>query len=192
MTLEGQVIGTPAYMSPEQASGQVGRVDGRSDIYGLGAILYQLLTGELPFRGNERMVIRQVIDQEPLQPRRLNGCVPRDLETICGKAMAKEPGYRYQQASDFAADLRRWLNHESIHAKPAGPTSKAWRWARRNPKTAASIVCTASLAIAVFMISLVASIALVQRNANARRQSKHGPHSSSSKRPGPKLEQGAI
>ena len=108
MTQDGQVLGTPAYMSPEQARGESHRVDVRTDIYSTGVVLYELLTGERPFRGNRRMLILQVMDDEPRPPRQLNDKIPRDLETICLKAMAKSPARRYPSAKELAEDLRRF------------------------------------------------------------------------------------
>jgi tetratricopeptide (TPR) repeat protein/tRNA A-37 threonylcarbamoyl transferase component Bud32 len=132
LTVDGQVLGTPAYMSPEQIR-DPHHVDGRSDVFSLGVILYQLLTGELPFRGVTRMVLQQVQFDEPRPPRRLNDKVPHDLETITLKCLAKEPAHRYATAEALALDARRWLGGAPIHARPVGPLERLGRWCKRKP-----------------------------------------------------------
>ena len=146
VTVEGQVLGTPAYMSPEQASGNAHHVDGRSDVYSLGVILFELLTGELPFRGTQRMLLHQVLHNEPRSLRSLNDRIPRDLETICLKAMAKEPGRRFRAAQAMADDLIRYLAGRPITARPVGRVERGWRWAKREP-VVASLVAAVALAL---------------------------------------------
>ena len=135
ITTEGMIAGTPAYMSPEQIVDPAA-VDGRSDIYSLGVVLYQVMTGELPFRGIVRMVLHQVLHEEPAPPRRLNDSLPRDLENICLKAMSKERPLRYQSAKALADDLQSWLEGLPVSARPVGYFRRAVRWCQRNPRPA--------------------------------------------------------
>ena len=121
VSVDGQVMGTPAYMSPEQARGEGNKSDSRTDIYSLGVILYQLLTSELPFRGNVRMLIHQVISDEPPPPRKLNNLIPKDLETVCVKCLEKQPGSRYASAGDVAAELDCVLQGRPGFGSAGGP-----------------------------------------------------------------------
>jgi hypothetical protein len=173
-TPDGQVMGTPAYMSPEQASGDSAATTAQSDIYSLGVVLYEMLTRERPFQGNRRMLLQQLLDDEPRRPRQLNDRIPRDLETICLKAMAKLPARRYRTAGEFADDLRRFLAGEPILARSVGRGEQLVRWCRRYPLAASlfAAVCLGS-AIGLWYLSSLSQY-FVRQTAleSARMESK--------------------
>lgn len=155
LTLSGQVLGTPHYLPPEQASGTRGQIGPWSDVYGLGALLYFLLTSRPPFQAQELTdVLDHVLHREPVSPRLLNPSVPRDLETICLKCLEKEPHRRYASAQAVAEDLGRYLRSETIIARPVSPPEKAWRWCRRKPALAGALLaCLLALVFGVIGIS---------------------------------------
>ncbi|MHC1769153.1 MAG: protein kinase [Verrucomicrobiia bacterium] len=137
LTLSGQVLGSPNFMAPEQASAKRGVIGPRSDVYGLGAILYYLLTGKPPFHAaSVTDTLEQVLNNEPASPHVLNAGVPADLETICLKCLEKEPARRYGSAQEVVDELERFLRSEPIQARPLTPVGRAWRWCRRKPALA--------------------------------------------------------
>jgi hypothetical protein len=159
LTLTGDVMGTLRYLSPEQAEGR-GMLDPRTDVYGLGATLYELTTLRRAFDGQGREdLIRRIARDEPIAPRRIDPTIPRDLETIVSKAMAKGADDRYSTAAEFAEDLRRFLDGGPILARRPGPSRRVARWARRNR----AAVTIATVVLALFLIGTGAGLALVWR-----------------------------
>ena len=133
------VLGTPSYMAPEQAVGNNAAVSSVTDVYGLGAVLYQLLTGHPPFAGGTTYeTIKLLLETEPRQPRQLNPKIDRDLSTICLKCLEKDPKRRYPSALALAEDLERWLKHEPIQARHTGVFARGRKWVQRNPTSALS------------------------------------------------------
>src|SRR5262245_8493173 len=142
------VLGTPSYMALEQAVGNNAAVSSATDVYGLGAVLYQLLTGQPPFAGGTTYeTIKLLEDTEPRPPRLLNPKVDRDLSTICLKCLEKDPKRRYSSALALAEDLERWLKHEPIAARRVGPVVRVRKWVRRNPGIAAMAAMLLALAV---------------------------------------------
>jgi eukaryotic-like serine/threonine-protein kinase len=170
MTLDGAILGTPAYMAPEQAEGNQKLVGRRSDVYSLGVILYRLTTNDLPFHGTKRMLVQQVIHDDPKPPRLLNDRIPRDLETIILKAMSKSPDARYQTAVELAEELQRYLMGEPIIARPVSNLARFSRWCSRRPAIAALSGSIAALLLACATISTLWAV-------NSNRLTRQAMHS---------------
>ncbi len=165
LTVSGAIMGTPSYMSPEQAVGRSSLVTTASDVYGLGAILYAALTGRAPFAGDSVMnTLDQVRHRPPQPPTRLNAKLPRDLELICLKCLEKDPRHRYASAQALSDDLNRWLRGEPIAARPVGPVVRLRMWAKRKPALAGL-----SAALVVASIAGVIGIAWQWREAVSQR-----------------------
>ena len=171
LTLSGQVLGSPNFMSPEQATAKRGTVGKRSDVYSLGAILYHLLTGRPPFQGETLTdVLQQVMNEDPLAPHLLTPRVPHDLETICLKCLEKDPSGRYQTAQELADELNRFLRDEPIVARPINQFEKTWRWCRRKPAVAGLTAATIVLLLALAVGSSVAAIRINRERGRAEAQ----------------------
>jgi len=166
-TVTGQVLGSPNFMSPEQASAQLGTVGPRTDVYGLGAVLYCLLTGRPPFlAASITETVHQVLRSDPAPPRVLNPSVPIDLDTICRKCLEKEPSRRYDDAQTVADELERFLGGQPIRARPLGPLGCLWRWARREPVRAS---LGAGLAVLAVLLGAGSPIAVAKIEQERRR-----------------------
>jgi WD40 repeat protein/serine/threonine protein kinase len=171
-TASGAIVGTPSYMAPEQAESKKHAIGPRADVWALGAILYEMLTGRPPFKAATALdTILQVIGEEPVPPGQLQPRTPADLETICLKCLDKDPGKRYATALDLADDLGRFLRRESVRARPISQLAQAWRWCRRNPAVAALLAAVLVVLAAGASVASVFAV-LAEQHARAEEQER--------------------
>lgn len=168
ITVTESALGSPNYMAPEQASGHSTQLSVAADVYGLGAILYELLTGKPPFQALTAVeTMRRVVDEEVTSPRQLNPAIDADLETICLKCLQKQPGRRYESADALAADLERWLAGQPIEARPVGPVEQFTRWCRRQPALATTLGLSLLLLLVVVVGTAIAGVRIARADRQA-------------------------